>query len=266
VSHSITKSPRPLGVFAKQNLHGQIAEYLGTKIVSGELVAGEILPTEASLGVSLGVSRTAIREAIKVLSSKGLVEVRRKTGSRVRSQRDWNALDPDVISWQFAGDGIPTGAINDLTELRRIIEPACARLAAKRATAEELAEIEKALIEMEQAAGKTEASVEADLNFHLAILEATHNSFMRPFGALIQAALRASFRLTNADMAAYRLSLTKHRAVLASIRNGKPEEADIAMQTVLRGSQRDLEHALRPPTPSRASGQEKKKSNRRKSS
>jgi DNA-binding FadR family transcriptional regulator len=212
------------------------------------------------------VSRTAIREAIKVLSSKGLVELRRKTGSRVRSQQDWNALDPDVVSWQFAGDGIPTGAINDLTELRRIIEPACARLAAKRATAEELAEIEKALIEMEQAAGKTEASVEADLNFHLAILEATHNSFMRPFGALIQAALRASFRLTNADMAAYRLSLTKHRAVLASIRNGKPEEAEIAMQIVLRGSQRDLEHALRPPAPSRASGKEKKKSNGRKRS
>jgi DNA-binding FadR family transcriptional regulator len=266
VSHPITKSPRPFGVFAKQNLHGQIADHLGTKIVSGKHVAGEILPTEASLGASLGVSRTAIREAIKVLSSKGLVEVRRKTGSRVRSQRDWNALDPDVISWQFAGDGIPTGAINDLTELRRIIEPACARLAAKRATAEELAEIEKALIEMEQAAGKTEASVEADLNFHLAILEATHNSFMRPFGALIQAALRASFRLTNADMAAYRLSLTKHRAVLASIKNGKPEEADIAMQIVLRGSQRDLEHALRPPAPSRASGQEKKRSNGRKRS
>jgi biotin operon repressor len=83
VSHSITKSPKPLGVFAKQNLHGQIAEYLGTKIVSGEHVAGEILPTEASLGASLGVSRTAIREAIKVFSSKGLVEVRRKTGSRL---------------------------------------------------------------------------------------------------------------------------------------------------------------------------------------
>lgn len=261
MSHPITKSPEPLGVFAKQNLHGQIAEYLGTKIVRGEHVAGEILPTEASLGASLGVSRTAIREAIKVLSSKGLVEVRRKTGSRVRSQRDWNALDPDVIAWQFSGDGTPTVAINDLTELRRIIEPACARLAAKLATPEELDEIEKAFIEMEQATGKTEASVEADLKFHLAILEATHNSFMRPFGALMQAALRASFRLTNADTAAYRLSLTKHRAVLTSIRNGRPEEADIAMQAVLRGSQRDIEHALRPPSSSRASTQQKKKSN-----
>ena len=266
MKHPIIKSPKPLGVFAKQNLHEQIAEYLGAKIVSGKYLAGEILPTEASLGTSLGVSRTAIREAIKVLSSKGLVEVRRKTGSRVRSQRDWNALDPDVISWQFSGDGILTGAINDLTELRRIIEPACARLAAKLATAEELAEIEKAFIEMEQAAGKTEASVEADLKFHLAILEATHNSFMRPFGALIQAALRASFRLTNADTAAYRLSLTKHRAVLASIRKGKPEEADIAMQAVLRGSQRDIEHALSQPTLSRASAQGKKKSSRRKRS
>jgi len=266
VSYPITKSPKPLGMFAKQNLHGQIAEYLGTKIVSGEHVAGEILPTEAFLGASLGVSRTAIREAIKVLSSKGLVEVRRKTGSRVRAQRDWNALDPDVIAWQFSGDGTPTGVINDLTELRRIIEPACARLAAKLATAEELAEIEKAFIEMEQATGKTDASVEADLKFHLAVLEATHNSFMRPFGALIQAALRASFQLTNADTAAYRLSLTKHRAVLTSIRNGKPEEADIAMQAVLRGSQRDIEHALRPQASSRASAREKKQLTGRKRS
>jgi len=254
-------------VFAKQNLHGQIAEYLGTKIVRGEHLVGEVLPTETSLGISLGVSRTAIREAIKVLSSKGLVEVRRKTGSRVRAQRDWNALDPDVIGWQFSGDGTPIRMINDLIELRRIIEPACARLAAKLATAEELAEIEKAFIEMEQATGKTEASVEADLKFHLAILEATHNSFMRPFGALIQAALRASFRLTNADTAAYRLSLTKHRAVLVSIRGSDPEAADMAMQAVLRGSQRDIEHVLRSPTLSSASAQEKKKrSTRRKRS
>jgi DNA-binding FadR family transcriptional regulator len=159
--------------------------------------------------------------------------------------------------------------ISDLTELRRIIEPACARLAAKLATAKELGEIEKAkkaFIEMEQATGITEASVEADLKFHLAILEATHNSFMRPFGALIQAALRASFRLKNADTAAYRLSLTKHRAVLTSIRNGMPEEADIAMQVVLRGSQRDIEHALRPSASLRVSAQETKKSTGRKRS
>jgi DNA-binding FadR family transcriptional regulator len=117
------------------------------------------------------VSRTAIREAIKVLTSKGLVEVRRKTGTRL--------------------------------ELREIIEPIGAGMAADRATTEEVAEIERTMIEMERSVGKTTASVEADLLFHLAILEATHNSFIRPFGALIQAALRASFLQTNRDAAAY---------------------------------------------------------------
>ena len=97
---------------------------------------------------------------------------------------------------------------------------------------------------MAQATDNTAASVEADLRFHLAILEATHNSFMRPFGALIQAALRASFRLTNVDQAAYKRSLLRHRKVFLAIRDGSPEKADLAMQAVLRGTQRDVEHSL----------------------
>jgi len=237
------REPKKTGAFLRTNLHGQIAEHLGTRVTSGELRPGEILPTEAILGVSLGVSRTAIREAIKVLSAKGLIEVRRKTGSRVRPQREWNALDPDVISWQFSGEGLPS-AIFDLQDLRKIIEPAAARLAAKRATPADILEIGTAYSEMAQATGNTAASVEADLRFHLAILEATHNSFMRPFGSLIQAALRASFRLTNVDLAAYRRSLLRHRKVFTAIRDGSPEEADLAMQAVLRGTQRDVAHSL----------------------
>jgi DNA-binding FadR family transcriptional regulator len=239
----VSKKMRIGGAGNKTNLHGQIAEHLGVSILSGKITPGEVLPTEAGLGASLHVSRTAIREAIKVLTAKGLVEVRRKTGTRVRPRKDWNALDPDVVAWQFSGGGLPA-AISDLLELREIIEPICARMAAERATTEEVAGIEKALLEMERSVGKTTASVEADLLFHLAILEATHNSFMLPFGALIQAALRASFRRTNRDRGAYQQTLMKHRMVLTAIKSKNPGTAEEAMRAVLNGARRDIQQSL----------------------
>jgi DNA-binding FadR family transcriptional regulator len=243
VSSVIGKNIRIGGAGNKASLHGQIAEHLGVSILSGKITPGEVLPTEAGLGASLHVSRTAVREAIKVLTSKGLVEVRRKTGTRVRPKKDWNALDPDVVAWQFSGGSLPA-AIMDLLELREIIEPMCARMAAERATTEEVAEIEKALVEMERSVGKTTASVEADLSFHLAILEATHNSLMRPFGALIQTALRASFRQTNRDAAAYQQTLLKHRMVLTAIKGKRPAAAEDAMRAVIQGARHDIQQAL----------------------
>jgi DNA-binding FadR family transcriptional regulator len=227
----------------KSNLHGRIAEHLGVSILSGKIVPGEVLPTESGLGASFHVSRTAVREAIKVLTSKGLVEVRRKTGTRVRPKKNWNALDPDVLAWQFSGRGVPA-AIMDLLELREVIEPMCARMAAERATMDDVAAIEKALLEMEKSVGKTAASFEADLLFHMAILESTHNWFMRPFGALIQAALRASFRQTDEDAGTYQQSLLKHQVVLSAIRSKNPGAAEDAMHAVLRGARHDIQQAL----------------------
>jgi DNA-binding FadR family transcriptional regulator len=229
-------------MLARPSLTGQIAADLGLKIVCGRLAEGEILPTEAALGVALGVSRTGIREAVKILASKGLVEVRRKTGTRVRPRRDWNALDPDVLAWQFSGE--PSLALLELLELRKIIEPGCAALAAEQATVENLTEIKKSLLAMKAAVGRTSASVEADLGFHLAILEATHNAFMRPFGALIQAALRASFTLTNANSAAYRASLVRHEAVFIAIESRKADAAQAAMSAMLHWTQADIEDAM----------------------
>jgi DNA-binding FadR family transcriptional regulator len=261
VTNSIGKKIRVNAIGNKTNLHGRIAEHLGVSILSGKIRPGEILPTEAALGVSLNVSRTAIREAIKVLTSKGLVEVRRKTGTRIRPNKDWNALDPDVLAWQFSGGSLPN-AIIDLLELREVIEPASARIAAERATTEDVAEIEKALSEMENSVGKTAASVEADLRFHLAILESTHNSFMRPFGALIQAALRASFRLTNKDAAAYQHSLQKHRSVLNAIKAKHERSAENSMRAVLVGTRYDIRQAMDAKTQKKRDLDEKVKNTR----
>jgi DNA-binding FadR family transcriptional regulator len=193
--------------------------------------------------MEFGVSRTALREAIKVLESKGLVEVRRKTGTRIRPRRDWNALDPEILSWLFSGPGFAAG-LPDLLELRLIVEPAGARLAALRATPANLQEIEEALAGMEAAVADAESSIEFDLLFHMAILEATHNAFMRPFGALIQEALRASFRLTNKDRLAYERSLKRHRDVFDAIKAKDPDAAEATMRLVLNRTSEDIERSL----------------------
>lgn len=239
---NLTRNRTP-GPSFERTLHAQVAREIGLQILEGKLPPGAVLPNEAELGVRLGVSRTALREAVKVLAAKGLVEVRRKTGTRVRPQHDWNALDPDVLNWLFSGKGFAVG-IPDLLELRLIIEPAGARLAAERATAENLAEIETALNGMETSIEDSVTSVESDLQFHLAILEATHNKFMRPFGALIQEALRASFKLTNKDRLAFEKSLRRHRDVCEAIRNGDPEAAEVAMKIVLNRTSEDIERSL----------------------
>ena len=237
-----TRKRLPVPAF-ERTLHAQVAREIGLQILEGKLMPGAVLPNEADFGMQLGVSRTALREAVKVLAAKGLVEVRRKTGTRVRPQHDWNALDPDVLNWLFSGKGFAVG-IPDLLELRLIVEPAGAKLAATRATPENLAEIESALRGMETAVEDSASSVESDLKFHLAILEATHNTFMRPFGALIQEALRASFKLTNRDRLAFEKSLRRHRDVFEAIRDRNPQAAEAAMQIVLNRTSEDIERSL----------------------
>jgi len=227
----------------ERTLHAQVAREIGLRVLEGELAAGTVLPNEAVLGMEFGVSRTALREAIKVLESKGLVEVRRKTGTRIRPRRDWNALDPEILSWLFSGPGFAAG-LPDLLELRLIVEPAGARLAALRATPANLQEIEEALAGMEAAVADAESSIEFDLLFHMAILEATHNAFMRPFGALIQEALRASFRLTNKDRLAYERSLKRHRDVFDAIKAKDPDAAEATMRLVLNRTSEDIERSL----------------------
>jgi DNA-binding FadR family transcriptional regulator len=205
-----------------------------------------VLPNEASLGNEFGVSRTVLREAIKVLATKGLVEVRRKTGTRVRPHGKWNMLDPEVLSWSFSGSGLPAG-LTDLLEVRKVVEPAGARMAAERGSSEDYAEIEAAYRMMEAASNDLQSSIEPDLRFHLAVLEATHNVFMRPFGALIQTALRASFRLTSTkgNNVAYRRSLALHRKVKEEIKAGSAAKAEKAMVAVLVQTSRDIEAKLR---------------------
>src|SRR5437660_12133093 len=122
--------------YPRRGLHGAVVHEIGVRIIRGDLTPGEPLPTEDELGSQLGASRTVLREAVKVLAAKRLVESRPKTGTRVRPRRDWNLLDPDVLAWQVEA-GADADFLAQALEIRRMIEPAAARLAAERATGEQ---------------------------------------------------------------------------------------------------------------------------------
>ena len=228
--------------FSRRSLHGQIAYDIGVRIVRGDVQPGTVLPNEADLSVQFSVSRTALREAIKVLAAKGLVESRPKTGTRVRPRDEWNMLDPDLLAWQFATQPIERLA-KDLFEIRQVIEPAAASMAAERATDTQREAIARAFSDME-AAPDGDASIEPDLRFHQSILAASNNEFLHPLGALIETAMATSFRITNNEPGALQISLPRHRAVRDAILAREPETARQAMRVLLEDAVEDLRRAL----------------------
>lgn len=226
-----------------RGLLGHVANEIGVRIVTGRLPPGSVLPNEAALGAEFAVSRTVLREAMKVLGAKGLVEARPRTGTRVLPRNRWNLLDPDVLAWQVAGRSGRRFA-EDLLEVRRIIEPAAAALAAERARPEDLAAIADAFRGMEKAGDDVKASIEPDIRFHTSILSATGNDLLLPLGALIGTALAAHFRLTALRPGAQGESLPWHWAVLDAIRCGDAAGASAAMRYLLGRTQHDENYSL----------------------
>lgn len=233
---------RPLYAARKgsgRGLHGQVARGLAGLILSGEVAPGDALPNEEKLSTDLGVSRTALREAIRTLAAKGLLESRPKVGTRVRSRDTWNMLDPDILGWLAAGDSVHAFARN-LLEMRKIIEPAAAALAAERRSAAQLAIIEAACDAM-AAAPDREAWSTADLHFHQAILAATGNELLNALGATIGAALDIGFRFAAHGARSFRNSLPLHEAILDAIRAGDAERAHAATAYLLADAARTLD-------------------------
>jgi DNA-binding FadR family transcriptional regulator len=212
-----------------RSLHNQVIHELGQLIVSGELEAGKNLPREELLAESMSVSRTALREAIKVLSAKGLIESRQKTGTRVREAVHWNQLDADVLAWRCAS--MPTESfIEKLVEMREIIEPAAAAAAARRRTPEQLTAIKLAYDAMD-AAEDLDAWAVADLAFHEAMLRATNNELLTSLFSVIETALGTYFVMSARNAANFKLALPQHFKAYEAIRRRQPE---MARQAVLK--------------------------------
>jgi DNA-binding FadR family transcriptional regulator len=227
--------------YPRRSLHGQVAHEIGLRIVRGELPPGSILPNESDLSAELAVSRTALREAFKVLAAKGLVEARPRTGTRIRPRQAWNLLDPDILAWQFAAAPMQR-FYRDLFQVREIIEPAAAAIAAAAQRRDDIAEIRRAYRDMEASAegADREPWTEADLRFHQGILTATGNELLGPLGSLIEAALASSFKLSTARPGAARDSLPRHLLVLEEIERGDAEGAGAAMRQLLASSAQDI--------------------------
>ncbi|MEV1238595.1 FadR/GntR family transcriptional regulator [Nonomuraea sp. NPDC049750] len=226
-----------MAAYSGRGLHGQTVEAIASMIFGGEFKAGDSLDVNA-LQERLGVSSTALREAMKVLTAKGLIAAKPKLGTYVRPRADWNLLDGDVIRWKFAGRPDP-GFLRDLHELRSIVEPQVARLAALRRTPEQLDALRKALDAMASAA----APVAADLDFHRALLAAGDNELLIRMEVVMGAGLAGRDRLVHGSSGSDD-PVPSHLAVLTAIERQDGEAAAAAMRDLLDKAWRDLEELL----------------------
>jgi DNA-binding FadR family transcriptional regulator len=235
-------------------IHAGVVQGIGRRIVRGELATGEILPEQGELSRMLGVSRTVVREATKVLAAKGLVESRSKRGTVILPRSEWRLLDPDVLAW-LTEAGLDPEFLRSMFEVRKIIEPAAARLAAERATPEELAAIRSTFEAMARADDEA-AYLEADVMYHAMLVAATHNDHLvqlvAAFGPALQAGLRASTRhgWEWPDFLEY--SLAPHRDVLDAVIGHDPDQAGRAMDYLVTQSQLSFDYPAGPKAPSRS--------------
>ena len=226
-----------------KNVHGNTVDFLGEAIVSGRYAVGATVPPEPLLGEELGVSRTVVREAIKALAAKGLITTGPKVGTRVQPQDAWNWFDPDVITWQ-ARVGLTPEFLRDLQDLRRVVEPAAVRLAAERATASDIAELELAFAGMKDAIENGGDYVTYDLRFHHGLLRAARNRMLTQMSKALNALLRTSFELSTSLKDGPAKSLPLHRAVLDAVAAHQPEQAERAVIVLIDGARKDIEALL----------------------
>jgi DNA-binding FadR family transcriptional regulator len=235
-------SPRIQGS-AGVSLHAKLLDHLGQSIVRGELLPGDPLPNADNWSAAHGVSRTVLREVIKVLAGKGMVEARPKIGTRIRERSDWNFLDPDVLAWRYGA----TTNFDDaraLFELRRAIEPMAGSLAAERAGEADVARLRQLYERMECAVEDNERFAEADLAFHQAILRMTGNELFGSLAALTETAMLISFRLSDDNPLGQRPSLPLHRRVCDCIASHDPAGARDALIELLDLAQADVSRSL----------------------
>jgi GntR family galactonate operon transcriptional repressor len=214
----------------RDNLSTQVTNNLGRWILSGKAQPGDVLPQEENLCTQLGVSRTVVREAVKSLAAKGMVDSKPRRGTIVRPKQTWNYLDPQVLEWLTQEDSETTLPLH-LTELRKALEPTAAELAATRASDEDLLIVQSAYQTMANNTEDVEAFLAADLAFHIAILHATGNPLFIPIANVVQASLHASLRITNRTTKDNILSLPLHKEIATALQARDATRARQAMLT-----------------------------------
>lgn len=209
-------------------LHGTIARDIGVRIVSGRIAPGRVLDGEIEASERLKVSRTAYREAVRILAAKGLIESRPKLGTRVSEPRCWHLLDPDVISWIFTGTP-DERLLHGLFELRTIVEPAAAALAAQKRSTEQLQALRRSLDEMAVSTLAAERGRDADRDFHSILLEASGNPFLASLESGVAAAVSWTTVFKQRNRPLPRDPLPDHERVYEAVASGDATAAQQAM-------------------------------------
>ena len=226
-----------------ERLHTAIARDLGVAIAAGTLSPGDTLSGEVASSAQLEVSRTAYREAVRILAAKGLVESRTRTGTRVSPRHRWHILDPDVLGW-FLQTHPSEAFVRDLFEVRMMVEPAAAAFAAERATAHDLRVMAAALDEMDRLKLSTEAGRAADRGFHHAILAATQNEAIMALSSSVGAAIRWTTLFKQRVQVHPRDPMPEHRLVLDAITGRNPDAARARMTELVRFALSDMHASL----------------------
>ncbi len=223
--------------------HGRTLDSLGEAIVAGRYPPGSAVPPEPALCAEFGVSRTVVREAIKSLVAKGLLSTGPKVGTRVLPAEQWNSFDAEVVAWH-ARTGLTRDFLRDLQELRSLVEPAAARLAAERATAPDRAALTAAFAGMQEAIAHGGDYVLHHLAFHQVLLRASGNRLLMQMGQALSALLRTSFELSSLRADAPALALPRHQAVLDAVLAKSALKAERAAVKLIESAQVDIDHVL----------------------
>lgn len=224
-----------------KGLHGRVIQDLGQAIISGEFAPGATLPGQDECCARLGVSRTVLREALRVLAAKGLVDARPKAGTFVRPREYWNFLDRDILEWRLKWDD-RDAVLTQVYELRHMVEPTAAFLAASRAKLHDFRRMGEAFDAM-AAAGRTHDSIKSDLEFHRAIIEASGNDMLSSLGRVVESVLTISFRIGADNPDGTEHSLALHKAILDAIVDRNGTEARVAMRKLIDYSKGTVERA-----------------------
>jgi DNA-binding FadR family transcriptional regulator len=215
-----------------QNLTYGIAHDLGVAIVTGVYSENNPFPVEAELCRQYGASRTVLREAVKMLTAKGLLGARPRRGTWVQPEDRWNLLDPDVLGWLLERKFSPALLI-EFSEIRLAVEPGAAALAARAAGPAEKAAVRTAIERMQAAERGEDDPLDSDIAFHVAVLRASRNRFYGQLTGLIATALRFSIRTTNRYKGVQLASVADHKRVADAILAGKPQAAEDAMRRLV---------------------------------
>lgn len=242
------KNPKRVLRSEGMTLHATLAAALGAEILTGRRKPGERIPSVEEMNARFGVSRVVVREVVKTLTAKGLVVSKTKVGTIVREAAAWNWLDAEVLEWRVRA-GLDNDFLEQITAVRKAIEPEGAALAARNRSKDDIAVLRRCLQAMRAAEGDIARFSEADLAYHLAIGAASGNPLVRSFGAVIKVALKGFMAMSNASVKqaekGHAGSTDRHAAILSAIEIRDEGRARTAMLRVIEGGRTHAGRKLR---------------------